>query len=120
MQWIQRLFGGARSAKADGNDRANGKKSRFRGVQVKPSDYSRCRAVSEIRGQRFLSDEVPQLPLDECDAEACECRYELFDDRRTDVRRTADEAFDLIGQYRNDEKRDRDSVGRRRTDPTTL
>ncbi len=56
--------------------------SRYRGVEVIPDGSGCCRAAGEIRGKRYLSNEVPQLPLPECDRAVCNCRYELFADRR--------------------------------------
>ena len=73
-------------------------KSRYRGVQVNGIRADCCAAVQAVAGQRFLSDEVPMLPLSGCDANDCRCTYELFDDRRTDIRRASDETFDIASQ----------------------
>jgi hypothetical protein len=63
----------------------------FHGVAIKSSDACRCAAVAAIEGQRFLSDEVPRLPLTDCDMPyACKCVYEHFNDRRTELRRESD------------------------------
>jgi hypothetical protein len=63
----------------------------FHGVAVKPSDACRCKAVVEIEGKRYLSDEAPTLPLARCDSpQDCRCVYEHFNDRRTEVRRETD------------------------------
>ncbi len=56
--------------------------NRYRGVEVRPGEGDCCSAVRAIRGKRFLSNEVPPLPLPECDARKCRCTYELFADRR--------------------------------------
>ena len=56
--------------------------SRYRGVEVVPDGSGCCSAAAEINGKRFLSNEVPQLPLPDCDRAICNCRYELFADRR--------------------------------------
>ena len=77
--------------------RINGK-SRYRGVQVNGIRADCCAAVQAVAGQRFLSDEVPMLPLRGCDANDCRCTYELFDDRRTDIRRASDETFHIASQ----------------------
>lgn len=63
--------------------------SRFRAVEILV-DENCCKAAEAARGQRFLSNEVPPLPLPDCDAETCACRYELFADRRKGGRRDAD------------------------------
>lgn len=57
-------------------------RSRYRGVEVIPDGSGCCAAAREITGKRFLSDEVPELPLKGCDRAVCNCRYELFADRR--------------------------------------
>jgi hypothetical protein len=41
-----------------------------------------CKAVRDLRRQRFLAWEAPNIPVPECDAEACRCRYVCYDDRR--------------------------------------
>ena len=56
--------------------------SRYRAVEVVPEGAGCCGAAREISGKRFLSNEVPQLPLADCDRAICNCRYELFADRR--------------------------------------
>ena len=117
MRIIQRLFGThQRTAANDPEVKAAGTYSRYRGVQVNPGDGGGCAAASALTGQRFLSDDVPSLPLADCDAESCHCTYELFDDRRTDARRVSDVAFDIVGEYYEDEKRNRTMSGRRRSD----
>lgn len=62
---------------------------RFRGVRIMTYDPDCCQAVKAVSKQRFLEKDVPMLPLDDCDAEFCQCSYKRFDDRRTDVRRAA-------------------------------
>lgn len=116
MRIIHRLFGTPESAANDPEVRAAGTYSHFRGVQVNPGDDRCCRAVSDIQGQRFLSNEIPSLPLEGCDAGACNCTYELFDDRRTDARRVSDVAFDIVAEYHSDENRIHAPTGRRRRD----
>ena len=62
----------------------------FHGVEIKAPDDC-CRAAAAIEGQRFLSEEAPLLPLENCDRPAsCRCRYRHFTDRRTDARRESD------------------------------
>ncbi len=56
--------------------------SRYRGVEVVPDGSGCCNSAREVTGKRFLSTEVPQLPLPDCDRAICNCRYELFADRR--------------------------------------
>lgn len=91
-------------------------RSRYRSVQVKADDASCCQAVQTLLGKRFLSSEVPKLPLDGCDSKACQCTYELHDDRRADIRRVSDVAYDLASQYCQANNRDSNSPGRRAKD----
>jgi len=49
-----------------------------------------CKAVTMLEGKRFLSMDAPPLPLPDCDAKNCRCRYIYFDDRRQDDRRDSD------------------------------
>ncbi len=89
---------GIRSIRTTTTRKRINEKSRYRGVQVNGIGADCCEAVQAIAGQRFLSDEVPMLPLRGCDASDCQCTYELFDDRRTDVRRASDETFNIASQ----------------------
>ena len=41
-----------------------------------------CRAAAELEGQRFLSASAPRLPLADCDAAECDCRFVHHEDRR--------------------------------------
>lgn len=73
-------------------------------------------AVKTLKDKRFLSGDVPKLPLDGCDANECQCTYELYHDRRTDIRRAADVTYDMASQYFEDGDRNNDSTGRRTDD----
>lgn len=42
-----------------------------------------CRAAAELEGQRFLSASAPRLPLADCDAAECDCRFVHHEDRRS-------------------------------------
>ncbi len=72
-------------------------RSNYRGVEVHPGTLGCCGAVREIRGKRFLSDEVPSLPLQGCDAEDCGCTYELFADRRRSSTINRESVEDVAG-----------------------
>lgn len=60
--------------------------SQYRSVEISTQDTECCRAARALSGQRFLSDNIPKLPLDGCDAAKCQCSYELYDDRRSGKR----------------------------------
>jgi hypothetical protein len=44
-----------------------------------------CEAAQSIKGRRFLGAEAPALPLENCTAETCHCRYVHHVDRRTGI-----------------------------------
>lgn len=90
--------------------------ARYRGVEVVANNDTCCQAANAIEGQRFLLSQVPMLPLADCDAADCRCTYERFDDRRMDVRRATDVAFDLVGQFQEQESRLDAAPGRRDDD----
>ena len=91
-------------------------RARFRGVQLNPNHDDCCDAVRASIGQRFLSRDVPMLPLDDCDSEDCRCTYELFDDRRTAVRRVGDFSNSHPRPFRLVNRRQQRPKGRRRGD----
>jgi len=43
---------------------------------------SACDAAKAMEGERYLSAEAPNIPLPECDAATCKCRYVHYKDRR--------------------------------------
>ena len=61
----------------------------FRCVGVDYNTSNCCMAVQQLEGARLLPSEAHlfPLPLPECDAAACTCRYAHYDDRRTEDRR---------------------------------
>ena len=42
-----------------------------------------CQAAKEMEGRRFLSTAAPKLPLPDCDAAECSCRFVHHKDRRS-------------------------------------
>ena len=73
--------------------------AKYRGVQIVPSIEGCCSEVKEVSRRRYLSNEIPRLPLESCDADKCQCTYKLFDDRRIDLRRAADIGFDMASSF---------------------
>lgn len=113
MGLLARLFGrpGGKDRSAPGKPTA----ADYRGAQVIVRPDS-CRAAAAIAGRRYLADEVPRFPLDECDAADCGCTYRLFDDRRSDLRRASDVAYDMASELREAEDRRGNTHGRRQND----
>lgn len=74
-----------------------------------------CTAARDLRNQRFLSREAPTLPLKKCDSPECTCRYEHYDDRRSNPRRARDLGVSIDG-YDGNERRVKPKRGRRKSD----
>ena len=56
----------------------------FEAASVKPATNA-CGEAREMRGKRYLIQDVPSLPLSGCSNSAkCACRYEYWEDRRQD------------------------------------
>jgi hypothetical protein len=67
---------------------------------------SSCATAVMCRNQRFLSAQVPMLPMRDCDRAAqCDCKFKHHDDRRSGVRRTGDMHNDLRSQFLEDNRR---------------
>lgn len=90
--------------------------SSYSGVQIRSDSSNCCGAAKALADKRFLSKNVPMLPLADCDAVDCRCTYQRFDDRRTDSRRTSDEVFDVISEFHKDDHRSSHTAGRRSKD----
>jgi hypothetical protein len=65
--------------RADGGD--------FRAVSVTFDEADACSAVRALESRRFLCADAPSLPLAECTADTCSCRFERHADRRAGARR---------------------------------
>lgn len=72
----------ARKAKAPSQPAA----SRYGAVEIQ-TRTSACKAAQDLRGQRFLANEAPALPLPGCSAAQCSCAFVKLSDRRTEDRR---------------------------------
>lgn len=62
--------------------------SPYHSVSIGP-DKNGCASAKKHMNQRFLAREAPRLPLPDCDAVVCQCRYSHFDDRREEDRRNS-------------------------------
>jgi hypothetical protein len=61
----------------------------FHAVSINPGPRC-CQAAKALTGVRFLSAQAPRLPLPQCEAGTCECKYLHHEDRRADDRRAVD------------------------------
>lgn len=54
----------------------------YHAVSIRLGDHA-CAAARDMLGRRFLSSAAPRLPLADCDAAECRCRFAHHDDRRS-------------------------------------
>ncbi len=54
----------------------------FHAVSIK-FDADACLHAKALQGRRFLAREAPDLPLANCDADTCSCRFVHHEDRRS-------------------------------------
>ena len=76
---------------------------------------SGCDAAKALADKIYLACEAPKLPLEECDAAVCKCKFKHHPDRRQEIRRAEDEG--APAQESGDLHR-RTNPGRRETDRT--
>ena len=78
----------------------------FRGVQIHPGPGA-CKLARAQKGQRYLMNEAPSLPLPECDADKCQCRYVKQRDRRSwEPRRLELGQFGSIRPHGSEDRRE--------------
>lgn len=71
-----------------GHDSAHQADTRFRAVSIRPGENC-CEAARQFGRMRFLCAKAPRLPVPECTAATCSCRYVHFADRRSGQDRRA-------------------------------
>ena len=89
--------------------------TKFHAVSIEALN-SGCAAAKSVEGKRFLSSAAPRLPLPECDAHVCKCRFVHHADRRSGDERRGQIPPNMItssGGYGGKERRFHD---RRRSD----
>jgi hypothetical protein len=60
----------------------------FRCVEIRTSTTA-CLAARNYRGQKFLMENAPVLPLNACTNHVCDCRFVRYNDRRAGDRRSS-------------------------------
>jgi hypothetical protein len=81
-------------------------RERWRAVAiVAPS--TACAAALACKGKRFLCREAPRLPLADCGAQRCDCKYRHLPDRRGGPRR-ADEKGAIAARVNTNRRNTRD------------
>jgi hypothetical protein len=86
----------------------------FRAVSIKPG-HQCCEGAKQFAGIRFLGAKAPKLPLPDCQAPVCNCRYVHHADRRSGEDRRGLRGWQQR-QGAGIERRQR-TRGRRATDP---
>jgi hypothetical protein len=90
--------------------------TKFHAVSIRYGSGA-CEAARAMEGRRFLSGAAPTLPLPECDAAECRCRFKHHEDRRSGRERRNVWGQGLgggtTGQYPKEQRKGRD---RRRED----
>jgi len=88
--WIvRRLLFSARGTSQINHERERrtgfGASQPFHAVSILPEEAG-CPAAASIKAQRFLSENAPRLPLADCSAVNCRCKYLHYADRRSGAR----------------------------------
>lgn len=95
--------------------KATASNTRFHAVSVNFAPDA-CEAAKNLEGRRFLSSAAPRIPLPECDAAQCNCRFKHHTDRRTgNDRRDAwgqSLSYHTTGQYPKEQRKGSDRRGR--------
>ena len=87
----------------------------FRAVSIRFDRAQACPAVRQMAPRRFLCSEAPTLPLPECTAASCKCRFEHHADRRSAPRR-ADATWMFGSIFAGTDRRTTEPRGRRAED----
>jgi len=66
-----------------------------------------CAEAAALEGKRFLAAAAPKLPLRDCEAASCRCRYKHHEDRRDEEDRRV-LAFDARGLGKQERRVGRD------------
>jgi hypothetical protein len=97
-----------------GKSTSDSTKSAYHAVSIK-YDANACEAAQKMSGRRFLASEAPRLPLPECDAAECNCRFAHHEDRRSSTdRRSPFAASGFGGGTGSFEKERRERKDRRK------
>ena len=79
---VMRIMRGSPKQTPASTAKIEDKTSPYHAVSLKYSSNA-CDAAKAMTGRRFLSSAAPRLPLPECDALECRCRFAHHSDRRT-------------------------------------
>ena len=90
----------------------------FRAAEVIPGNDGACFAARELAGKRFLTRQVPKIPLRDCNYPNCHCTYRRHRDRRLLNRRASDCGGEVTSARLRpaDDRRSSPRPGRRASD----
>jgi hypothetical protein len=74
-----------------------------------------CEAARALQGRQYPFEDVPELPLPDCDSAACTCQFRGLPDKRSQTRRTHPDRREEI-RFDADKSDRRARVSRRRAD----
>ncbi|HEU4653614.1 MAG TPA: hypothetical protein VFS47_06485 [Steroidobacteraceae bacterium] len=100
---IANLFKREKPAAPQPTARATQPANPYHAVSIIPGVAS-CASAHRFAGTRYLSKQAPRLPLPNCDAPECTCRFKHHNDRRAGPRRRADVGF-MPGTFNGVERR---------------
>lgn len=80
--WLMRKRRAGQSELRKPAQRVNAKKTAYHAVSIRFQSNA-CAAAKAMAGRRFLATAPPKLPLADCDAQECRCRFAHHDDRRS-------------------------------------
>ena len=82
--WLLNAKGNTQSSRAKrpmSVQRSSKPHKRYQAASIKFGGCA-CSAVKTIGEKRFLAEQAPLVPLPECNAETCDCKYIRHEDRR--------------------------------------
>ena len=82
--WLFKAKGNTRSSRVKrpiGVHRSGNPHNRYQAASINYGGCA-CSAVKAIGEKRFLAEQAPPVPLSECNAERCDCKYVRHADRR--------------------------------------
>jgi len=80
--WLMRKRRAALQEKSKPARRSRNMDTAFHAVSIKFTSNA-CNSAKAMAGRRFLASSAPKMPLPDCTAPECNCRFAHFDDRRT-------------------------------------
>ena len=82
IAWLYLRWRAKGTQDASSTSTVSSKDTAYHAVSIK-FEKSACAAAKEMQGRRFLSSAAPRLPLPDCDALTCSCRFTHHKDRRS-------------------------------------